>query len=116
MIPILIHVFYVFGCSVYMYVYVPHVYLPDVQRGQNRALDPLKLELQTVVSHYVGAGDGAQVLWKISSKMQNHLSSPPPQGTIRGLATCITIDVILHDYWTTLLKYTQSKSNSIILR
>lgn len=36
--------------------YVPHVYL-CTGRDQKRASDPLKLELQMVVSHHTGAGN-----------------------------------------------------------
>ena len=32
--------------------------------GQKRVSDPLKLELQVVVSHLVGAGNQTQVLYK----------------------------------------------------
>jgi hypothetical protein len=38
-----------------------------VHRGQKKALDFLELEFQTVLSHYVGAGNQAQVYW-ISSQ------------------------------------------------
>lgn len=34
----------------------PHICAWYVPGGQKRALDPLKLELQTIVSHHVGAG------------------------------------------------------------
>lgn len=36
-------------------------------RGQQRALDPLELELQKVVSSYEGAGNCTGVHWTISS-------------------------------------------------
>lgn len=39
-----------------------------------------------------------------------------PRAQLEGLPHVLPFDVILHDYWTTLLKYTQSKSNSVILR
>jgi hypothetical protein len=46
-----------------------------------RALELLKLEIQTVVSRLMGAGDGTQVLWKNSellfSEPLSHLSRPP---------------------------------------
>ena len=40
------------------------VYVPIDCGRYKRALDPLDLELQVVVSHYVGAGNEIQVLWK----------------------------------------------------
>ena len=45
------------------------------QKGQS---DPLELELQMVVSLYVGAGNQTWVLWKSSLCLQllDHLSSP----------------------------------------
>ena len=39
--------------------------------GQKKALDPLGLELQTVVSYHVGAGNPTQILWKGISAL-NH--------------------------------------------
>lgn len=39
-----------------------------------------------------------------------------PRAQLEGLPHVLPFDVILHDSWTTLLKYTQSKSNSVILR
>ena len=44
--------FYVCECLACMHVYVPHVC--SAHRGQKRALDPLELELQEVVSYHVG--------------------------------------------------------------
>lgn len=46
--------------------------------GQKRALNPLELELQTIVSCHVGTGNGALVLCKSNkwSQEQNHLFSP----------------------------------------
>lgn len=38
--------------------------VPDAHGGQKRELDPLKLELWMVVSHYVGTENGTQVLCK----------------------------------------------------
>ena len=43
-----------------MYICAPCVC--NAYRGQKRASDPLKLELQTVLSHNVGAGNQTQVL------------------------------------------------------
>lgn len=40
--------------------------MPDAHGGQKRVLSPLKLELQTVVSWHMGAGNGAWFLWKSS--------------------------------------------------
>lgn len=49
----------------------------DAHRGQKRALDPLDLDLQMVVSHHVHAANLLWVLWKSSqcSELRNHLSS-----------------------------------------
>ena len=33
------------------------VSMPGVCRGQKKALNPLEMELQTVIGHYVGAGN-----------------------------------------------------------
>lgn len=41
-------VFYVYGCSAYLYVCAPHI--PGAAGGQKRVLVPLGLELQVVVS------------------------------------------------------------------
>jgi len=45
--------FYVYLCAVWMYICV-------------KVLDPLELEVETVVSHYVVAGNWTQKLWKNS--------------------------------------------------
>ena len=45
--------------------YVHHV-LPATCGGQKKALDPLELQLQMVVSLHVGSGNLTQVLWKNS--------------------------------------------------
>lgn len=52
-------------------VWVSHLYIGvscacNALRGQNKVLDPMELELQTVVSSYVVAGDRSEVLWKSS--------------------------------------------------
>jgi hypothetical protein len=39
---------------------------PGAHRSQKKALDPLKLELQAVVSHLVGAGKQTQIPYKIN--------------------------------------------------
>lgn len=51
--------------------------MPGVLGGQKRALDPLQLELQTAVSHNVGAGNKIWILWmsKEYSEPQSHLSN-----------------------------------------
>ena len=54
-----------YGYLACMYSYVSRV--PDTLRGQKRELDPLELELNMILSHHVGAGNGTQVLWKSSS-------------------------------------------------
>ena len=38
------------------------IYVSGAHEDQKRASDPLELELQTVVSHHVGAGDWTQIL------------------------------------------------------
>lgn len=42
------------------------MFMPDAHGGQKRVLSPLKLELQTVASWHMGAGNGAWFLWKSS--------------------------------------------------
>ena len=44
---------FMFECFAYMYVCA--MYMPSTQGCQKGALDTLELELQTVVSHHVGA-------------------------------------------------------------
>ena len=39
------------------------VHVPDLRGGQKRTFDPLELELQTVVSHHVGAGKPGLSPW-----------------------------------------------------
>lgn len=56
-----IHSFCVFKCLACMYVAVPRVWYPQ---NLERTLDLLILELHTVVSHHVGAGEQMQVLSK----------------------------------------------------
>lgn len=46
---------YVSGCLACLYVV--HHGMPGAHRGQKRVLDPLELELQTVVKHHVGTGN-----------------------------------------------------------
>ena len=43
-----------------MYVCAPYAF--RVCTEQKRALDPLELKLETIVSHHVGAGIGTRVL------------------------------------------------------
>jgi hypothetical protein len=52
--------------------------MPDVCGAQERVLDPLKLELQMVISYPVGTGNQTQVLCKSRqcSEPLSHLSSP----------------------------------------
>lgn len=47
------------------------------QNRQQRALDPLKVELQMIVSLHVGTGNQIQVICKIASIL-NHISLQPP--------------------------------------
>ena len=56
--------FYVCKCPSYIYVCILGVW--SVHRGQKRALDSLKQELQIVVSWHEGAWNWTQVFWKIS--------------------------------------------------
>lgn len=61
-----------------------HLCVPGAHRSQTRVLgNPLELELETVVSLFMGAGNRVQVLWE-SSKCSYHgatrLSGPHPLG------------------------------------
>lgn len=47
-----------------MYVYTTCV--PKAHVGQMKVLEPLELDLQRAVSHYVGDGNLTQVHWKSS--------------------------------------------------
>ena len=52
----------------YLYIYMC-VYLPVAHGVQKRALDPLELELQMVVSHHVGAENQTWVPWKSNNAL-----------------------------------------------
>lgn len=54
------YLFYVNECFVCMCVYLPHG--NSAQSGQKRVSDTLELELQTIVSQYVGARNQILVL------------------------------------------------------
>lgn len=45
----------VYGCFAFVYIYGP--YASSIHRSQDRAPDPLELDLQMFVSSYVGAGE-----------------------------------------------------------
>lgn len=47
-----------------MQVHICTIYVPDDHAGQKRVSDNLEMELQTVVSHHMGAGNLTQVLCK----------------------------------------------------
>jgi hypothetical protein len=38
-------------------------------RGQRRTLDPLELELQTIMSHHMGVGNETRHLWRAASAL-----------------------------------------------
>lgn len=59
-------IFYIFECLACMHVCTTCVCLLPVE-VRKWALDPLKMELQIVVNHHVGAEKGAQVLCKIGT-------------------------------------------------
>ena len=48
-------------CVFCLHVYLCNICVPSTHKGQQKAPDPLELELQTIVSLYVGAG--SQILW-----------------------------------------------------
>lgn len=52
-------------------------WVPGVFRGHHRAQNPMELELQVVVRHYVGAGNQIWFLWKNIQCfwLQSHLTS-----------------------------------------
>jgi hypothetical protein len=54
-----------------MHVYMCTVYMSGVHGGLKKVLDPLELELSTVVSCHVGAGNQTWVLCK-STRTLNH--------------------------------------------
>ena len=58
----MLRLFYVYECFAYVYVFVPCVHMPGALRDQKRALGPLELELQMIVSHHLGAGNQSWVL------------------------------------------------------
>lgn len=63
------------GLSVYLSVCLHHM-CAGTHGGQKRALDPLGLELQTVVSLHAGAGNQTQVLCKSHREPLSQCSSP----------------------------------------
>jgi hypothetical protein len=67
------------------------MYVSGVHRGQKRALEPLGVELQMVVSHHVGAESGTQVLCRSNKcfKPLSHLSIPK-----QACLICYTIDIV----------------------
>lgn len=67
-------------------VFCLHVY--STIRGQKRASDLLRLELQRSVSYHVGVGNWTQVLWKMQPALLvlSHPSSPQLVGTLRNYA------------------------------
>lgn len=52
--------------------------MPDIQGGQKRGLNPLEQEVQMVINHHVGSGNGTCVLCKSTkcSELLSLLSSP----------------------------------------
>lgn len=58
------HLMCMVGCFACKSVY--QVYNPGICGIPKKPLGPLELELQIVVSHYVGAGNLTQVVWKSS--------------------------------------------------
>lgn len=47
-------------------MYLTHTQSLRLSPGQKSVMDPLELELQTIVSHHVGAGNTVQVVCKSS--------------------------------------------------
>lgn len=43
-------------CVFCLHVYLCNICVPGTHKGQQKASDLLELELQTIMSHYVGAG------------------------------------------------------------
>jgi hypothetical protein len=63
---ILIYLFtYLMSTIIYMHVCLCTTFMPYSRREEG-VLDPLELELQMVVSCYMGSGNLIQVLWKSS--------------------------------------------------
>jgi hypothetical protein len=60
---------------------VPHAHA-YTYRDQKRALDPLELKIQLVMSNHVDAGSQIQVLWKSSQYSQPSLQSPVKEAII----------------------------------
>lgn len=46
---------FLYVCVCFAYMYICTTYMPGVLRGQERALDPLELELVPAVSCHLGA-------------------------------------------------------------
>lgn len=60
------------------------MYVSGVHGGQRRVLDPLELELWTVVTHYVGTENWTQVLWRTSSAV----ATEPPLASALFFHSC----------------------------
>ena len=58
--------FYFICMGILRHVCLCTIYVPGAHRSQQRRLGTLELELQTIESHHVGAGNQIQVLWKSS--------------------------------------------------
>lgn len=58
--------FYFMCMGILLHIWLSTICIPSVYRDQKKTSSPLKLELQMVMSHYVGAGNWTQVIWRRS--------------------------------------------------
>lgn len=60
------------------------IYVSGVHGGKRKVLDPLELELWTIVNHYVGTENLTQVLWRTSSAV----ATEPPLASALFFHSC----------------------------
>lgn len=71
---------------VYLSVYLYTLMCADAQRGQKRALDLLKLELQAVMSRYVREGGGRK---EKAFRLYHQASDPAFYPRARSMPPCL---------------------------
>lgn len=59
-----------------------HMLLPGACRGQKIVLDPRELEMQTVVSHHIGTGNGSSALLQEQPVLLASISPAPGLGLV----------------------------------
>lgn len=76
-----IYLFYGCGCCFMcrsFHVCLCTVYVPDALRGRKRVLDHLRLEIKSLVSLHMSAGNWTKILWMIRGAFNYPAISPTP--------------------------------------